>query len=93
MNKITAAVAATLLALSGSAFAAEHGDAGMKMESSEASAFIQADTNGDGAVDQAEAEAAGLSDKFASADTNQDGKLDQSEFSALEVQPQGQPQE
>lgn len=92
MNKITAAVAATLLALSGSAFAAEQGEAGMKMES-EASAFIQADTNGDGAVDQAEAEAAGLSEKFASADTNQDGKLDQSEFSALEVQPKGQTQE
>lgn len=87
MNKLIAASAAALLTLSGSVWAAEHGDAGMKMES-ESSAFIKADANGDGAVDQAEAKAAGLGGNFDQADANQDGKLDQSEFSALEVQTQ-----
>lgn len=87
MNKLIIATAASLLALSGSAWAAGQGDAGMSMES-EGSAFIKADANGDGVVDKAEAKAAGLSQSFAQADTNQDGKLDQSEFSALEIQPQ-----
>lgn len=87
MSKLIAAVAASLMVLSVSAQAAEQGGAGMQMES-QASAFIKADANGDGAVDQAEAEAAGISEKFAQADANQDGKLDQSEFSALEVQTQ-----
>ena len=88
MNKTIAAVAATLFAFAGSAWAADDAAGGMQMESSAgASAFIKADTNGDGAVDKAEAEAAGLGENFAKADSNQDGKLDQSEFSALEIQP------
>lgn len=86
MKKMIAAVAATLLTVAGSAWAAEPG-AEMNMESG-ASAFIKADTNGDGVVDKAEAKSAGLSKDFAKADTNKDGALDQSEFSALEVESQ-----
>lgn len=89
MNKMIAAVAATLLTVAGSAWAAEDrasagGAMGMQTGSS---AFIKADSNGDGNVDKAEAKAAGLSADFAKADANKDGKLDQSEFSALETQP------
>lgn len=90
MNKMIAAVAATLLTVAGSAWAADDAapaQGGMDMEmGGGASAFIKADTNGDGTVDKAEAKAAGLSANFAKADANKDGKLDQSEFSALEIQ-------
>lgn len=87
MNKFTATLAASLLTVTGAAWAAgADSEMGMSTEGSAgASAFIKADTNGDGVVDKAEAKAAGLSENFAKADANKDGKLDQSEFSALEI--------
>ncbi len=88
MNKLIAASAAVLLSVAGSAWATNdstQSEPSMEM-SSGASAFIKADTNGDGSVDKAEAKAAGLNAHFAKADTNKDGKLDQSEFSALEIE-------
>jgi len=71
MTKLIAAAAAALLA-SSIAFAAD-----------EPPEFKAADTNGDGAVDEAEFKATGLEGDFKNADTDGNGTMNEEEYTAV----------